>query len=280
MIKDIIKLIFNIFPLATDVFKTYEHFRSIGLSRDKSADEVITMYSEELSDQDDAPQVWVGMAFAMYTADELTTTVIGKASQSFSYLASLVPDDYKMTFIDARTIICDMPHVGKGRVYSKRDRFTVPWIDGDTFCYKMSGAYPARFGLDNWNIIVRKIGALEADNSQLICLTLSPSDVLPKNTQELDSLGLLPSFLYDAGYNFLFRMPIPSAQQLKRMNFVPIGNFADAMMPSANIEKDAGLSIYMSSYTSKNSIPNWVVNSCLNYRKFGLIHIDRHRNCF
>lgn len=45
--------IFDIFPLAADVCKTYEHFRDTGLARDRAAGEVLAMYSEELSDPDD-----------------------------------------------------------------------------------------------------------------------------------------------------------------------------------------------------------------------------------
>lgn len=270
--------IFDIFPLAADVCKTYGHFRDTGLARDRAAGEVLAMYSGELSDQDDAPQVWVGLAVAMYMSDELTDAVIKKASKGFAYLTSIVPDEYKTVFIDAGTAVCDLPHTGKKKAYSKPVRYTVPWRDGDTFCYKMSGAYSARFGLDDWNIIARKVGISAADDTQLVCLTLSPPDVIPKSTSELDSLGLLPSFQYDAGYNFMFKISIPSAQRLKRMKFVPIGNFADAVPPYHDFEKDAGLSIYVSSYTSEDSIPNWVVNSCLNYRKFGLVHLERNQN--
>ena len=38
--------IFDIFPLAADVCKTYEHFRDTGLARDRAAGEVLAMYSE------------------------------------------------------------------------------------------------------------------------------------------------------------------------------------------------------------------------------------------
>lgn len=270
--------IFDIFPLAADVCKTYEHFRDTGLARDRAAGEVLAMYSEELSDPDDASQVWGGLAVAMYMSDELTDAVIKNASKGFAYLTSIVPDEYKAAVIDAETAVCDLPHTGKKKAYLKPVRYTVPWRDGDTFCYKMSGAYPARFGLDDWNIIARKVGISAADDTQLVCLTLSPPDVIPKSTSELDSLGLLLSFQYDAGYNFMFKISIPSAQRLKRMKFVPIGNFADAVPPYHDFEKDAGLSIYVSSYTSEDSIPNLVVNSCLNYRKFGLVHLERNQN--
>lgn len=93
--------IFDIFPLAADVCRTYEHFRDTGLASDRAAEEILAMYSGELSDQDDAPQVWVGLAMAMYMSDELTDAVIKKASKGFAYLTSIVPDEYKTVFIDA-----------------------------------------------------------------------------------------------------------------------------------------------------------------------------------
>ena len=136
-----------------------------------------------LSDQDDAPQVWVGLAMAMYMSDELTDAVIKKASKGFAYLTSIVPDEYKTVFIDAGTAVCDLPHTGKKKAYSKPVRYTVPWRDGDTFCYKMSGAYPARFGLDDWNIIARKVGISAADDTQLVCLTLSRLRMLYQRAQ-------------------------------------------------------------------------------------------------
>lgn len=151
--------IFDIFPLAADVCKTYEHFRDTGLASDRAAEEILAMYSGELSDQDDAPQVWVGLAMAMYMSDELTDAVIKNASKGFAYLTSIVPDEYKAAVIDAETAVCDLPHTGKKKAYLKPVRYTVPWRDGDAFCYKMSGAYPARFGLDDWNIIARKVAS-------------------------------------------------------------------------------------------------------------------------
>lgn len=105
--------IFDIFPLAADVCKTYEHFRDTGLARDRAAGEVLAMYSEELSDPDDASQVWGGLAVAMYMSDELTDAVIKNASKGFAYLTSIVPDEYKAAVIDAETAVCDLPHTGK-----------------------------------------------------------------------------------------------------------------------------------------------------------------------
>ena len=120
--------IFDIFPLAADVCKTYEHFRDTGLARDRAAGEVLAMYSGELSDQDDAPQVWVGLAMAMYMSDELTDAVIKKASKGFAYLTSIVPDEYKTVFIDAGTAVCDLPHTGKKKAYSKLIHKIFPFL--------------------------------------------------------------------------------------------------------------------------------------------------------
>ena len=57
--------IFDIFPLAADVCRTYEHFRNTGLARDRADDEVLAMYSAELLDQDDAPTGvgWIGHGY-------------------------------------------------------------------------------------------------------------------------------------------------------------------------------------------------------------------------
>ena len=120
--------IFDVFPLAADVCRTYEHFRDTGLASDRAAEEILAMYSGELSDQDDVPQVWVGLAMAMYMSDELTDAVIKNASKGFAYLTSIVPDEYKAAVIDAETAVCDLPHTGKKKAYSKLIHKIFPFL--------------------------------------------------------------------------------------------------------------------------------------------------------
>ena len=83
---DIAVNILDFFPMISDVKDSYRRAREKGYTREEAIQKVREDYCGELSDSDESPQVWIGLAEVTGRRKELTNTLLSEADSAFSAL--------------------------------------------------------------------------------------------------------------------------------------------------------------------------------------------------
>ena len=158
----------TLFPQIMDIADEYKAYRLNGENRDEACSHVIRNNEKELSDPDDAPQIWIGLAKAAEVKHELTAELYTKAEISFDALANAFPEK-KELILKSKPMICDPERIGNEAVYKPRKIYRPDWEVGDTFVCQLAGVQEKLEHIDpaykgrNWSlndkvVLVRKVG--------------------------------------------------------------------------------------------------------------------------
>ena len=269
------KKIYSIFPLIYDVKQEYIRYRRRGESREQAVDNVLKGYHRELSDTDDAPQIWIGLANVMASKCELTADYLKKAELAFKELLFSYPEINVHLQIEMNRI-CRKELLGPEAKYSLKRNFDPKWEIGDTFAYRLYGEYPRKYGLDGYYILLRKINTILDDDGNLkqqLYLTLCTADFIPKTTEQLEHLGYLPLNSTENGYEYRAVVQVPNQRKLDQYNIKKIGCFPDVAPPKAEVLPEPplyGWPLYDLIRDPKlhNNLERY---TCWNYEQYGIV---------
>ena len=226
----------EMFPIVFDTEESYVQWRRRGKNREDAIKEIENEYSNELSDIDDAPQVWIGLAKALGKKKELLPEVYTEAKKAFFALKNRYPEHNKLLQLEeSRT--CDFSKIGPEAKYAKKRIWKPDWQIGDTFEYLLKGDISATHGLIGKKVIVRKIGENLTESGeweQIVYLSLCENGKTPKTTEELDSLGYIPrdwAKREKKYYHYRWPILVTSPQKHRALQFTRIGTFPDAQPP-------------------------------------------------
>ena len=266
--------LFDYYPMIADVRNEYIKQRRRGKDRETAVNAVLSSFSDELTDSDDGPQVWIGLASITASKKELTEGLLERASLAYRQLSESCPE---MRTILAASMerICNLSNLGTEAKYPRVRSYKPDWKNGDTFLYHLSGEYPRSFGLDDWNIVIRKIGEFFDDNDnwqELVYISLSFPGNIPGSSDELEQLGFIPFTKRDDGYVCIGKLTFKSSRQLKALNLQKIGCFPNARAPQNEVisvvPSQGWPMIPDSNHKEINDIE---VYACLGYKKYGIV---------
>lgn len=229
------------FPVLREIKDEYLNLRRDQHSRSAAVKALMEKYHNELfsGSNDDALLFWIGLADAQYAVKELDAKV---AQHALSALDSIGETDWDICVGDLirrkeHYMTAPMPErekIGKSR------KFRCSWKVGDTFAYQLIGDDAKSYGLEGSCILLRKVDELETWDGRLwpiVTLTMWKKGYLPTTSAEFSSEPILilnkRQFLCPAGtYEYRTELLVTSAQKLKRLNLIYIGNFLNVEMPS------------------------------------------------
>ena len=223
------------FPMISDIKDSYRRAREKGCSRELAIEQVREEYFQELSDSDDSPQVWIGLAEVTGRRKELTNTLLSKAELAFSALETAYPEA-KSVLLAKRKSVCDPAKLGPEAKYRKKRTYRPDWKIGDTFSYRIQSEKLKNAGLDGWYIIARKVNDIVlADDCciQVMYYSLCPPDKIPSTAEELEHLGYVPlRKLQDGSYYYLGKVWVNSKSDEQKTYFQKIGSFPQVSPPA------------------------------------------------
>ncbi len=235
--------ILEFFPMILDVKDSYRRFREKGANREEAIAKVRSEFAQELSDADDGPQVWIGLADVTGRRKELTEDLLQKAEAAFAALEESCPEARSALRVKKKTV-CDPSKLGPEAKYRKKTAFLVDWQIGDTFAYQIRGEAMKKHGLDGWHIICRKVHEFvysEDCRAQGMYFSLCPPGELPQTAEELEQLGYVPLMQTgDDEYLFMGEVWVTSKSAEKKTYFQKIGNFAELAPPACDYGKTSG----------------------------------------
>lgn len=261
------------FPMIHDIQKEYLNYRRNGISREDAIHELIEAYAAELKDEDDAPQVWIGLAYVTSVGNELTTKLMMQAEKGLDRLMNQHPE-MAADLLAFRDSVCDASRLGPEAKYPlpHKRSYRPDWEEGDTFAYELQGEYSRSFGLEGWFIILRKKGEATGhtgNSNPLVYMTLCPPGQLPDTEVQLASLGYLPFGYCSDGYVFKGQMEL-NARNIKRLKLMKIGCY-----PLLSSPQNEGQSFPLPGWPLffiQGDEPNDLeIKACLNYHNIGII---------
>ena len=218
----------DFFPMIMDVEDSYRNSREKGCGREAAIEAVLKEYSNELQDEDDGPQVWIGLAEVTGRRKELTEALLSEAESAFAVLEAAFPEAKTMLRAKKKSV-CDPERIGPEAKYRKKTIYRPDWIIGDTFLQEIQGDYLKDIGLTGWYIIARKIQEIVLAEDcclQGMYYSLCPPGKIPSNSEELEQLGYVPlRKVGETSYLFMGKVWVNSKSDEKRTRFQKIGNF-------------------------------------------------------
>ena len=242
----------DLFPAIDDIIHVYRRYRRRGENRADACVHILEDFQDELTDVDEAPQIWIGLAKALGARRELTPEICEKAEQGFHALAAAFPEE-QMTILKSLPLICNPERIGAEAIYRPHRIYVPDWQIGDTFMYNAPGMQEriyhrtpklkeGKWSLIDKVILVRKaqeVFTIDDTWDQYVYLTVCPQDHLPTSSRELNELGYLPSMIVSSQrnlYEFKFSINAKSKRYLESYHLIKIGCFPDIQPPKGEVE--------------------------------------------
>jgi len=229
------------FHILKEIKDEYINLRRELHSRHETVKRLKAMYHSEISSgcDDDALLFWIGLADAQYASRELEEDVAQKA---LCALDIIVKKDWNICSGDVtrRRDHYLMAPLPERKIFGKAKKYRCPWEIGDTFAYELVGEPAQRCELEGYCVLLRKVDELETWDGHLcpvVTLTMWQKSVFPANSADYSSVPIMilnkRQFICPAGtYEYRTQLLVSSAQKLKKLNLVFIGNFPGVDMPS------------------------------------------------
>lgn len=244
--------ILDFFPMIQDVKDCYRNSREKGYGREAAIEVVLKEYAIELQDEDDRPQVWIGLAEVTGRRKELTEALLSKAELAFTALETAFPEA-TVTLRAKKKTVCDPAKLGPEAKYRKKIIYRPDWKIGDTFLYKIQGDYLKGAGLTGWYIIARKVQEIVLAEDcclQGMYYSLCPPGKIPSSKEDLERLGYVPlRKVGEASYLFMGKVWVNSKSAEKKTYFQKIGNFPLVSPPDHETFISAGKRFREDQYT-------------------------------
>ena len=229
-------MITDYFPLIEDIKNDYIKARRHGKSRREGIAYILDEYANELSDDDDGPQVWLGLAKALSDKKELTEEIKTKAEEAIEKLKKNFSEAAGDLLRFKQTVISEYK-IGPESKYPKKHIYKPDWKIGDTFIHKLTGKEAFDLGIEDQNVIVIKVGESYDENVevwfQIVLLSICKNSNIPRTSEELNKLEYLPlsknyRFPQEGNeYNYLGYLWISSKAVEKKFKLEYLGNFLD-----------------------------------------------------
>ena len=275
------RTISDLMPLVSDVKSVYILFRRQGKGREQAIRDIMDKFAQELSDEDDAPQVQIGLAAALAQKQELTSERLSAAIEAFDSLANLFPD-HAEKFASWKNQICSEKHLGPEARYPRKRFYDPKWEIGDTFVHPLHGEYPKKYGLDGFCVLLRVAARLMGEDGDLryqMYLTVCKENSLPQSSEQLEALGYLPFSEDFAGYEYRASLHVTSKKKLERFSLEKIGNYPIIVPPKAEILPKPPITGWPLLLRPPGSDPESTLDiyTCWNYQRYGIVYHETQK---
>ena len=268
----------DIFPMIEDIQDDYRLFRQKGESREEACQHILDDNQKELADEDDGPQVWIGLAKVTGARGEMTEELFERAEQAFQQIsenwAELREDhEYAKIVQHAHDRICDRSKIGEQAKYPKKRIYKPDWEIGDTFICELEDFETDE--LQGKVVLVRKIAEDQhphGDWEQIVYLTICDRDHLPTNSEEMNKLGIIPSKDctrrndITKTYEYKWHLWTSSLRRQKQYKLTKIGCFPDILKPDNEIDPSP---LWMSFLILPGTINSYAAGW---YKRYGVMH--------
>ncbi|MGL4106646.1 hypothetical protein [Clostridium sp. LP20] len=248
--------------VSSDVKSDYIDKLKRGKTNEEVTREILEMYKEELTDSDDGPDVWFGLANVQWDYGRLLPEVKEKALEALEEIEHL--DRYKessKSVYEKRVKTLELlkeklsMEMSPEKKVSKYKPYVIDWKDGDIFAYKLDNKYSKETGYYGKYALLRKVG----DGSYWPVHTVPVmqiykwiSDEVP-NIDIVNELSLNPAYRTPSIYKDLkndklpykFQLDITSKSQISKDKFVYLGNCGTTENPKHQQNQTEGFHGYL-----------------------------------
>lgn len=226
----------------------------------------------------------MALAYALCKKSELTPELQQQAINAALQLRDYRDENATSTFIlTVEKAITAPEAIGSEVTYPQKKQYDPGWKIGDTFSHRLTTPNSRNLGLSGSLVLLRKIGSYqdaEGNLKQIVCLTLCAADCIPKDSEELNALGLLPMMKDNGHYKYWGQLSLTSKRKEKSFAFEQNGNYPSIPIPKDGCDKDPRLArplfgtiVKGSSYPASLEVedyPCYEDDICLCYRMFGV----------
>ena len=258
--------------IVNDIQTLYAKYRMQGMNRANAVNKIMGDYSEALNDKEDCAGVLIGIAVSLCKKKELTEEIYAKAMQSIEQLPqSFDQSDTIGDFLkEVSQQISEPSMKGPEAAYRKRTIYVPTWQNGDVFAHVMTHPNAKPLGIDNWTILLYKVGEYtdQSECNQLMYVSLCPPEKLPLTKQRFQNLGFLRMMEHEEKWDYLVQIPLSSSRQEKMYQLTKIANFQDIPLPTDRAEEDPRVAMPLFSRTTKQCPqPAYEDQICRIYRR-------------
>lgn len=265
--------LYNIYPIIQDICDQYVNLRKKGYGREESILEIKNKHQAELIDNDDGPVIYIAIALALCKKRELTSEVQIDALRAIETLTPIAQIS-KKELEKLSHKISQESMLGREAKYNAVKQYLPNWNIGDTFAHKISMPLAKKTGIHGWYILIRKVGVYENNHKtfQLAYISLCPPDMLPKTTDELNSLGFLSVMDHDSYNDYMVQLDINRPKDEVLFELTKIGCFPDANEPPNQGPTNPFTAMPLSYLKSPDSILQYEMIAYMSYKKQGIIY--------
>ena len=271
-------------PLFHEVVNAYRALRRNGHDRASALCELKKRFTDELNDTEDGPIVILATAYAMSTKHELIQNLQKQAMDAAAQLRSVRSEGSIASFaLAVQTMISRPESIGSEAHYPQKRQYDPGWKIGDVFSHRLSTPNARRLSIDGSIVLLRKIGSYqdaEGNLKQIVNISLCAADRIPRDSEELNTLGLLPMMEGNGGYQYWGQLNLSSKRKEKAFDLRKIGNFPIISTPPDSADHDPylarplfGTVVKGSSFPASLAVPDYPSfedDICLCYRMFGV----------
>ena len=265
----------GMFAIIYEVRDEYVWYRRKGMSRTEAIQEVKEYYAGELEDEETAVFIHIGIAFALCKKKELTREALTDAIAAMDTLGEMC-NNRSANLKKLRQQICDEQMLGDEARYPKKRKPYIPdWKIGDVFAHEITIPTAEKLGILGWYVLIWKVGEFEGyreERMQLVYMTVCPPDKLPKNADELFSLGFL-RMIPGHGIDFRAHIQVKNKKDEEAFDLTKIGNFPSIKEPPAQPElTNLNYTTPLFNFKTKFDYgrPEYEATACMQYRQYGI----------
>lgn len=275
-------------PLFHDTVTAYYTRRRNGCSRGKALCDLTEYFADELNDPEDGPVVVLALAYALSTKHELLQELQEQALEAAAKLLEICAEDPMSALaLAVQKTISDPKAIGSEVQYPQKRQYDPGWKIGDVFSHRLTTPNARKLGIAGSVILLRKIGSYqdeEGNLKQIVNISLCAANHIPRDSEELNALGLLPMTESNGGYQYWGQLNLSSKQKEKAFGLEKIGNYPIIHTPKDSSDHDpflarplSGMVVRGSSYPTSLEVqdyPCYEDDICLCYRMFGVKYVD------
>ena len=247
-------------PIVEDVMNDYTIERKNGITRENALNHIKTIYSKELTDFDDKPQVIIGVSLALCKKNELTEELLHDCRKAIDELRQRREETVPKQIIEYLLEYVSEGKIGTEAKYRSRNRYDPGWKIGDTFMHHLVHNEAESLGLKDWNILFRKVGEYQdrkKNYMQVVYVTVCPPDKMPTTNEEMNRLGLIRMMKQGNRYDYLGHLFFRSVADEKAWGLTKIGNFPHVIIPSDATEEDPAFAMPILGVLKKGDLPDY-----------------------
>lgn len=230
-------------PVLEEIKNEYVELRQQGSNRVTAVQKLMESYRYELSDMDEAAQLfWIGLADAQYYWKELTEEVGRKGLEALNMVERCEWHVASSDIKRRRENYAKAP-MPERKACKPQSKFRCTWQLGDTFAFQLVSQHAQNIGYLGQYVLLRKVAEAECRGGiyPVVMVSLCNGEVLPMNEESFRSLPLIKlqsgGRCFSPKDKFEYRTVIyaKSDKQLRSLPLTYCGRFVNVSNPPDEI---------------------------------------------